>query len=590
MSQIVSLTYDGVQRLNKVAFSRGQLIFAYHPATSQLTAINAPDSVNLTYGYDRERLTSTTWSGPVAGAVKYSYDANGRITGIALNNSAAVAFQYDISDFLTKAGDLTIQRLRQSRQLQSTTLGTVNDSWSYDSFGKVTGYQAKNGATVLYSVQYSYDKLNRIASKIETIQGSTITWNYGYDAVGQLTEVKRNGTVTERYSYDANGNRMTALNGITASYDSQDRLLQYSTATYSYTLNGERFGRIDGGQTTLYRYDELSNLTAITLPNGSLIEYLIDGQNRRIGKKVNGTLVQGWLYEDQLRPVAELDGTGAVVSRFVYGDRINVPEYMVKGGVTYRFVLDHLGSVRLVVNSQTGEVVQRMDYDAWGVVTQDTNPGFQPFGFAGGLWDGQTGLVRFGARDYDAKVGRWTSKDTIRFDGGDTNLYSYSGRDPINKSDPKGLYLLYVHFMATYIAEILHGRSDTTAKIVASLAAGIDFIPGSQGTDAEHANWHAMAGKLNIGCDNERYQTPDEVREGVRQIIAKGNSSNLFDRALAYHAAQDSWAGGHQYQQWEPGFLGLPSWEHFKQDAWPDDFIHLIWISYQAGSGIADIP
>jgi YD repeat-containing protein len=55
--------------------------------------------------------------------------------------------------------------------------------------------------------------------------------------------------------------------------------------------------------------------------------------------------------------------------------------------------------VRLVVNTQTGQVAQRLDYDAWGLVTQDTNPGFQPFGFAGGLYDGQTGLVRFGERD-----------------------------------------------------------------------------------------------------------------------------------------------------------------------------------------------
>jgi len=46
-------------------------------------------------------------------------------------------------------------------------------------------------------------------------------------------------------------------------------------------------------------------------------------------------------------------------------------------------------------------VAQRIDYDAWGIVTLDTSPGFQPFGFAGGLQDGATGLVRFGARDYD---------------------------------------------------------------------------------------------------------------------------------------------------------------------------------------------
>jgi len=98
-----------------------------------------------------------------------------------------------------------------------------------------------------------------------------------------------------------------------------------------------------------------------------------------------------------------------------------------------------LGSVRLVVNAETGEVVQRMDYDAFGRVLQDTNPGFQPFGFAGGLYDDDTGLVRFGARDYDAYTGRWTAKDPVLFDSGSSNLYAYVNNDPVNVFDPSGL-------------------------------------------------------------------------------------------------------------------------------------------------------
>jgi len=83
--------------------------------------------------------------------------------------------------------------------------------------------------------------------------------------------------------------------------------------------------------------------------------------------------------------------------------------------------------------------VQRMDYDDWGNVTNDTNPGFQPFGFAGGIYDRDTNLVRFGARDYDPETGRWTAKDPIRFAGGDSNLYGYVLGDPVNGIDPNGL-------------------------------------------------------------------------------------------------------------------------------------------------------
>jgi RHS repeat-associated protein len=109
-----------------------------------------------------------------------------------------------------------------------------------------------------------------------------------------------------------------------------------------------------------------------------------------------------------------------------------------RDGRTYRFITDHLGSPRLLVNSSTGAIAQRVDYDEWGQVTYDSNPGFQPFGFAGGLWDRDTGLVRFGARDYDPAVGRWTNKDPVRFEGG-LNFYEYCGGDPINYFDPDGL-------------------------------------------------------------------------------------------------------------------------------------------------------
>jgi RHS repeat-associated protein len=89
-------------------------------------------------------------------------------------------------------------------------------------------------------------------------------------------------------------------------------------------------------------------------------------------------------------------------------------------------------------NTVTGQIAQRLDYDEFGRVLADTSPGFQPFGFAGGLYDPDTGLVRFGARDYDATVGRWTAKDPILFAGGDTNLYAYASGDPVNNVDPSG--------------------------------------------------------------------------------------------------------------------------------------------------------
>jgi RHS repeat-associated protein len=97
--------------------------------------------------------------------------------------------------------------------------------------------------------------------------------------------------------------------------------------------------------------------------------------------------------------------------------------------------MDQLGSVSLVVNASTGAIAQRMDYDEFGRVLADTSPGFQAFGYAGGLHDPDTGLARFGARDYDADSARWTAKDPLLFGGDGENLYAYVLLDPVNQID-----------------------------------------------------------------------------------------------------------------------------------------------------------
>lgn len=125
-----------------------------------------------------------------------------------------------------------------------------------------------------------------------------------------------------------------------------------------------------------------------------------------------------------------------------------MPDFVVKfdtasGAKTiYRLFSDQLGSPRLAVNINSRTVIPyRADYSAFGIATAigTTDLAWIPFGFAGGLYDKETGLVRFGARDYDPTVGRWVSKDPIRFGGGQANLYAYVGNDPINSHDPLGL-------------------------------------------------------------------------------------------------------------------------------------------------------
>ncbi|MDO9183630.1 MAG: RHS repeat-associated core domain-containing protein [Bacteriovorax sp.] len=108
-----------------------------------------------------------------------------------------------------------------------------------------------------------------------------------------------------------------------------------------------------------------------------------------------------------------------------------------------------------------------MNHDEFGKATMDTSPGLQPFGFAGGLYDSDTKLVRFGLRDFDSEIGRWNSKDVIRFKAGDTNLYGYTFADPVNWIDPSGKIAVVDDFAE---AMIIGGFTVGTINAVATLS------------------------------------------------------------------------------------------------------------------------
>ena len=278
--------------------------------------------------------------------------------------------------------------------------------------------------------------------------------------------------------------------------------MTYGSASYVYSENGdlrlkiEPAGGGDGTDTTRYVYDAFGSLVSVTLPNGTLIEYLLDGNGLRIGRKVNGALTNKWIYSNDLRIVAETDSANNITSRFIYTTSENVPEYMVRGGIVYRIVTDHLGSVKQVVNTQTGTVVQQLNYDEYGGVLIDSNPAFSPFGFGGGLYDGRTKLVRYGARDYEPSNGKWLSKDPIGFQGGDLNLYRHTLGDPINHVDVDGRQL---PFLVKWAIQRILG-------IVFGMKPDPHEREWEKRTALQNFYWHypELAPRINLGDDSLR--------------------------------------------------------------------------------------
>ena len=171
------------------------------------------------------------------------------------------------------------------------------------------------------------------------------------------------------------------------------------------------------------------------------------------------------------------------------------------------------------MSATTGAIAQRLDYDEFGNLLQDTNPGFQPFGFAGGLYDSDTQLVRFGARDYDPQTGTWTTKDPIGFRGG-FNLYGYAYQNPVNFRDPNGRIALGAGLGLGIlgVGAIIVVNNPTAADSVRRMAENIannidrlkDFLFAKPPKDAKDKEGAKAPGKPGEG---EEFSDPKKGEE-----------------------------------------------------------------------------
>jgi RHS repeat-associated protein len=477
-----------------------------------LSIDEAGGTVTWSYNNDIRRNDETFAKGTHSSKVTLGYDLDGLLTCASLGTCVA-----------GQAEMLGLTRDATSGRPTGLALGSSpTESFAYNVYGELK-YQDSTPFRIDYedlvaSPNVPRDPSGRVKRRIERIGvgAPSKTFNYTYDDQGRLWKV--DGAVTSEYGYDSNGNRTYAknsagtLDGANGNivYDAQDRLTKYGATTFEYSLGGAVLHRVGPEGTTSYDYDALGALRFVRLPDGRAIDYMVDGLGRRIGKKVNGVLVKQWFYGGGMAPLAEADGAGTIRMRFVYGSKSSVPDAVktyTSAGVAdkiFRIATDQLGTPRVIFDT-AGAIFEATEFDEFGIKLSDTNPTFElPFGFAGGLYDADTKLTRFGARDYDASIGRWVSKDPILFGGRQANLYVYVTNDPINFRDPSGL------------------------RVTVNPNAGVDWL--SKQADA----WYEIAGTNWMNCDYLAAVGPaalgafvDLVPVAV-QIISEGFAANVI--------------------------------------------------------------
>lgn len=398
--------------------------------------------VVLNYAYDGRMLIKVEWQGAVCGSVERTYNSDFLTKTISINDKSKIDLDYDADRYLVKVGELEIDRNKSTGKITGLKLGKLSEKFEYNKSGAVIYYEAALNGKMIFSATYKRDVLDRVIEvQEETISKKTES-KFCFDQLGQLVSGSYSGKKFECI-YDSNGNRSSAsFEGIQtkAEFDDCDRIISLNGNTFSYSADGCLIATKHNNTGVTYAYNEFNALTAVKNATDD-VSYIVDPVGRRIVRKSKTSSERRFLYGSLLSPVAELDSDNNVLSIFVYGTRTHVPDYMIQGREIYRLISNHIGSVRLVVNAQTGKIAQELEYDPVGKITYDSCPGFQPFGFSGGIYDPSTGLTHFGQRDYDASMARWTCPDPILFAGKQTNFYSYCANDPVNYSDPAGLTL-----------------------------------------------------------------------------------------------------------------------------------------------------
>ena len=267
-------------------------------------------------------------------------------------------------------------------------------------------------------------------------------------AVGSLSGSTVPAPITQTsYSLDPVGNWVSkTTNAVlqTRVHNSTNELTEINSIPLTYDANGNSLN--DG--TYFYKSDEENRLTQITRTSDSVVvgQYQYDALGRRVQKIANpaGSPITTQYFYDGARGIEEQNGSGVTQATYVYGNGIDEALSMNRGGQTYFYHQNALGSVVEVTSAYAPPYilpVERYSYDAYGLVTVTDRLGNpipsnpwgtphsaigNPFLFTGQRLDEEAGLYYYGARYQNPSQGRFISRDPIGIWGDERHFLSLS--------------------------------------------------------------------------------------------------------------------------------------------------------------------
>ncbi len=459
----IKYQYDNSGNLKVISYLMGEEEMKYqfsYDKANNLNQVQLGSSATINYSFDAHAMPLSETVKDEFGLYQVSrtYDGEGKIQALQLPDGSFVEYTYE-GPFVKN-----VQRFNKDKKelydyqvVSRDQMGNILEEILPGHVGQKTQVWDKAGRRIYIATDFfqdkvlkdGYDPLHNLKKREIIFDEEKTTVDYNYNALSQLISEK--GEIESTYSYDSVGNRLKR-NGSAYKVNELNQLTEAEGASYTFDHRGNIATKIIGTKTWAYQTNPEGQIVSITDPDQNIVKFTYDGSGRRLTKRIEAKgkreKIFRFFYLGDTE-IGSVDEKGIIIELKIPSNpnHPEAPSIAIElRKEIYVPIYDLQGNIACLIDHQRRKVVETYRYsvygeeditDVRGSTISDSSVG-NPWRYQGKRVDKEIGLIYFGYRYYDPKIGRWLTPDPLgTIDG--PNLYAYAHNNPMTYIDYFGL-------------------------------------------------------------------------------------------------------------------------------------------------------